>query len=132
MKLIVKCPSCKQEIKTPHHVDNRIDYAKQYGDNFSLKCTNCNETTEYHVDDIKAIDYTVGEILKNRIFLFVVVFLVSSVLGFIFIGLAGVIMLNIIITLVIIALIKKNNSAANLTFNKHKLKARVSGIGFKK
>ena len=132
MKLIVKCPDCKQETKVLHHVDNRIDYAKQYGDNFNLKCTNCNTTTEYHVDDIKAIDYSFGEILKNRIFLFIVLFLVSSVLGFIFTGLAGAFMLFIITSLIVIALIKKNNSANNLTFNKHKLKARISGIGFKK
>lgn len=52
MKLIVKCNKCRHENKAPHHVNNRIDYAKQYGDNFSLTCKSCNETGEYHVDDI--------------------------------------------------------------------------------
>lgn len=64
MKLVVKCSKCRQENKAPHHVNNRIDYAKEYGDSFSLTCKYCNETVEYHVDDIKAVDYSLGEIIK--------------------------------------------------------------------
>lgn len=132
MKLIVKCTKCKQENKAPHHVNNRIDYAKQYGDNFSLTCKSCNETGEYHVDDIKAVDYTFGEIFKNRLIVFAIIFVVTLVLGFFVIGVAGAVIVSLIATLISMGLAKKNNSSKNLTFNKHKLKGRVSGVGFRK
>lgn len=132
MKLIVKCNKCRHENKAPHHVNNRIDYAKQYGDNFSLTCKSCNETDEYHVDDIKAVDYTFGEIFKNRLIVFAIIFVVTLVLGFFVIGVAGAVIVSLIATLISIGLAKKNNSSKNLTFNKHKLKGRVSGVGFRK
>ncbi len=132
MKLIVKCPKCGQENKAPHHVNNRIDYAKQYGDNFSLLCTSCNETSEYHVDDIKAIDFSFGEIIKNRLIVFLVIFALTLTLGFFIVGVAGALILSLVATMISIALSKKNDASKNLTFNKHKLKGRVSGIGFRK
>lgn len=132
MKLIVKCNKCRHENKAPHHENNRIDYAKQYGDNFSLTCKSCNETDEYHVDDIKAVDYTFGEIFKNRLIVFAIIFVVTLVLGFFVIGVAGAVIVSLIATLISMGLAKKNNSSKNLTFNKHKLKGRVSGVGFRK
>lgn len=132
MKLIVKCLKCRKENKAPHHVDNRIDYAKQYGDNFSLECKFCNETAEYHVDDIRALDYSFGEIIKNRLIIFGIIFVVSLVVGFFIVGLAGAVIISFIILLTSMVYAKKNNSSKNLTFNKHKLKGRVSGIDFRK
>lgn len=132
MKLIVKCPHCKQENKAPHRIHNRIDYAKQYGEHFSLKCTACNQTTEFHVDDIKAVDYTVGEILKNRVLIFAILFVVTFVLGFFLGGPVGGMVVSVMVILISMAMVKKNNASKNLTFNKHKLKGRVSGVGFRK
>ena len=132
MKLIVKCPKCRQANKALHLVNNRIDYAKQYGDNFSLTCDSCKESSEFHVDDIKAVDYTFGEIIINRLFVFAIIFVVTLVLGFFVIGTAGGIILSLIATLISIVFAKKNNSLKNLTFNKHKLKGRVSGVGSRK
>ena len=65
MKLIIKCSKCREENKAQHHEDNRIDYAKQYGDNFSMTCKSCNETDYYHVDVIKAVGFSFGELVKN-------------------------------------------------------------------
>ncbi|RLD60407.1 MAG: hypothetical protein DRI95_15585 [Bacteroidetes bacterium] len=61
MKLIVKCESCKSESKAPHFETNRVNYAKEYGENFQMKCKICNQTNEYVVDDIKAVEYTFME-----------------------------------------------------------------------
>ena len=132
MKLIVKCSKCRKENKAPHHVDNRIDYAKQYGDNFSLTCKSCNQTSEYHVDDIKAEDCSFGEIIKNRLIVFAVIFVITLVLGLFVVGIAGSVILALVATLISMAFAKKNSSSKNLTFNKHKLKGRVSGAGFRK
>lgn len=132
MKLVVKCPNCRQENKVPHHVNNRIDYAKLYGDNFSLTCKSCNETSEYHVDNIKAVDYSFVEMIKNRLIIFIVIFVVSLVLGYTVIGALGGLIISIITSLISILFAIKYNSSMNLTFNKHKLKGRVSGISFRK
>lgn len=132
MKLIVKCPKCRHENKAPHHIDNRIDYAKNYGDNFILTCKSCNQTTEFHVDDIKAVDFSIGEIIKNRLNVFAVTFVVILVLGFFVVGIAGGLILSLIVTMISMVLVKKNNSSKNLIFNKHKLKGRVSSVGFRK
>lgn len=132
MKLIVKCTKCRHENKAPHHVNNRIDYAKQYGDNFSLTCKSCGETDEYHVDDIKAVDYSFVEIIKNRLIVFAIIFVITLVLGFFVVGIAGAVIVSLIATLISMVFAKKNNSSKNLTFNKHKLKGRVSGVGFRK
>jgi hypothetical protein len=132
MKLIVKCNKCRQENKAPHHVNNRIDYAKQYGDNFLLTCKFCNETDEYHVDDIKAVDYSFVEIIKNRLIVFAIIFVITLVLGFFVVGIAGAMISSLVATMISIVYTKKNNSSKNLTFNKHKLKGRVSGVGFRK
>ncbi len=43
MKLLVKCPECKHKNKAPHSADNRIEYAKMYGDKFTLTCDNCEK-----------------------------------------------------------------------------------------
>jgi len=132
MKLIVKCSKCKHENKAPHHVNNRINYAKQYGDNFSLMCKSCKETEEYHVDDIKAVDYSFGEIIKNWLIVLSIIFVVTLVFGFFVVGIAGAVMISSITTFISMLFAKKNNSSKNLIFNKHKLKGHVSGIGFRK
>lgn len=130
MKLIVKCEKCRQENKAPHHVNNRIDYAKEYGDSFSLTCNSCNETSECHVDDIRAEDYSFGEIIKNRVTIFVIISLLTLIVGFFLGGFYGAIILPAITILLSIGLIKNNNSSKNLTFNKHKMRGRVSNVGF--
>lgn len=132
MKLIVKCNKCRHENKAPHRVNNRIDYAKQYGDNFSLTCKSCNATDEYHVDEIKAVDYSFGEIIKNRLIVFAIIFVVTMVLGFFVVGIAVSVIGSLIATLAYMVFAKQNNSSKTLTFNKHKLKGRVSGVGFRK
>ena len=132
MKLIVKCPKCRQENKVPHHDNNRIDYAKQYGDSFLLTCDSCKESSEFHVDDIRAVDYSFVEIIKNRLIIFAIIFVVILVLGFFVIGPVGGLLLSLIATLISMVFVKKNNSSKNLIFNKHKLKGRVSGVEFRK
>lgn len=111
MKLIVKCSKCRQTNKAPYFVNNRIDYAKKYGDNFSLVCDSCNETTEYHVDDIKAVDYSFKEIFMSRLIIFVVIFVVTSVLGYFIIGKAAAVALSLTATFISIVLVKKNDSS---------------------
>ena len=130
MKLIVKCVKCGQENKAPRQVNNRIDYAKQYGDNFTLQCAECDESVEYHVDDIKAVDYRFGELVKNKFVIFAIIFEATLILGFFSIGIAGGAVLSVLATLISMVLIRKNSAARNLTFNNRKLNGRESGVAF--
>ncbi len=132
MKLIVKCTNCRHENKVPHYENNRIDYAKQYGDTFSLTCKSCNHTEEYHVDDIKAVDYSFLEIVKNRLLVFALIFIVSLILGIFIIGLFGAVIISLIVAFIATLFAKKNNVSKNLNFNKHKLKGRFSDVSFRK
>lgn len=131
MKLIVKCPKCRKENRAPHHVNNRIDYAKQYGDNFSITCQFCQKPSAFHVDEIKAVDYSFSEIIKNRVIIFALILIISLILGMFITNTATAVIISVIITFISVILTKQNNASKNLTFNKHKLKGRVSTIGFR-
>jgi len=131
MKLIVKCPNCGEENKTPKKHDNRIDYAKKYGDKFSLKCIKCSTESEFHVDEIKAIDYSFGELIKNRLIVFLIIFILILGLGIFFTGFVGGLVLSTISVSISALLMKKNASDKNVEFNRHKLKGRT-GVSFKK
>lgn len=132
MKLIVKCTKCREENKVPYFVDNRVDYAKEYGENFTLKCKRCNEVSTYHVDDIKAVDYNFSEIIKNRLMVFAVIYVVALVLGYFLTGITGGFIIALLLVFISVVLAKRNNSAKNLVFNKHKLKGRVTNVAFRK
>ena len=131
MKLVVKCPKCGEENKAPKKHDNRIDYAKKYGDKFSLNCVKCDGSNEYHVDEIKAMDYGFGELIKNRLIILIIIFILTIALGFFFIGVLGALVISSISVFVSALFIKKNASDKNLEFNRHKLKGRT-GLAFKK
>ena len=131
MKLIVKCSNCNSANNAPK-MNDRISYAKNKGENFSITCSSCNETNEYHVDDIKAIDYSFTEIIKNRLVVFAIIFVAVAITGYFFIGVARSLAASFIATIISMVFAKQNNSSKNLTFNKHKLKGRVSSIGFRK
>ncbi len=54
------------------------------------------------------------------------------VLVFVVVGIAVSVIGSLIATLAYMVFAKQNNSSKTLTFNKHKLKGRVSGVGFRK
>ncbi|WP_335965548.1 hypothetical protein [Galbibacter sp. PAP.153] len=132
MKLIVRCPLCKNEMNAPNHSDNRIDYAKQFGDTFTLTCSACHKDTEYHVDKIRAVDYSFAEIIINRMVIFAVLFIVSAIFGYYLSGFAGAVGLSILSTGIYLWFAKRNNSGKNLDFNRHKLKGRVAETSLKR
>ncbi|WP_053406723.1 hypothetical protein [Persicobacter sp. CCB-QB2] len=129
MKLIVKCTTCRAENDSPITGATRIKIVQKHGETFDLTCNSCGKTHTYGVDDIKAEDYTITELIKNRAIIFGVVFLTSFGLGFLFTGITGAAMVSIISTILSLALIKKNHSGKNLTFNRHKVKNRMTNIG---
>lgn len=132
MKLIVKCPNCNTENKAPHTMDNRIDYAMKYGDNFSVKCVSCGETTTYHVDEIRAVDYSFSELLINKLLIFGVVYVATLVLGIYLVGAIGGIVISFVVILLAFFLAKRNDTSKNLTFNRHKLKRRMANVNLRK
>ncbi len=129
MKLIVKCKECRSENNSPIKAATRINIVQKYGEEFEMKCNSCNKSCTYEVDDIRAVDYNFGELIKNRIVVFLVVLAVTFILGFLLFGLNAGLIISIVATLISMALIKKNNSGKNLTFNKHKVKGRIGNVG---
>lgn len=129
MKLIIKCKGCRAEINAPNIADSRINYVQKYGQEFELKCKDCNQTNTYEVDNIRAEDYSLGEIVKNRLVVFVVILAVTFIGGFFLIGTKTGFLISLVSILISMVLIKNNNSGKNLTFNKHKVKGRMTSIG---
>lgn len=78
------------------------------------------------------MDYSFGEIIKNILIVFAIIFVVTMVLVFVVVGIAVSVIGSLIATLAYMVFAKQNNSSKTLTFNKHKLKGRVSGVGFRK
>ncbi|BDD08221.1 hypothetical protein FUAX_06530 [Fulvitalea axinellae] len=133
MKLIVKCQKCRSEIKFPHKIDDRLEYAKNVDENFTLSCSSCNTEHEYHVDNIVATDYTLVEILKNRVILYSISFVAVAVISFFFIGsLYLTFFASILIPFILMIRAKSNDSKQNLEFNRHKVRGRPSGIGMRR
>ncbi|MEQ9443245.1 MAG: hypothetical protein RIG62_29680 [Cyclobacteriaceae bacterium] len=129
MKLIVNCKNCKNQFTTPKKASSRINYFKKFGEKFELPCPSCNQTKLYEVDDIRAVDYSFKELILNRLFILIVIAVVSFALGFILISATGAFLMTVISALIFALLAKKNNSKANLIFNKHKVKGRMTSIG---
>lgn len=125
MKLIV----CRKEIESPYKAATRIKIVQQYGEEFEIACWSCNNTYTYEVDDIRAEDYTFWEIIINRLKLLLATFFVSAILGmFLFDVFAGF-CIGLVCSLIYALYAKRNNSNSNLTFNKHKVKGRMTNIG---
>jgi len=134
MKLVVKCPKCKTRNEIKKTAATRPEFARQYGDTHSITCKKCHHSFEYHVDDIRAVPYSFKEIIVNRLIIWVGLSIISLLIGiFLFkLGIIKSILFWFIIIIVSILFKKKNNSSAILTFNKHKLKGRVSNVNLKR
>ncbi|MEQ9009682.1 MAG: hypothetical protein RLP12_17520 [Ekhidna sp.] len=78
MKLYTRCSKCREEINFSAWVSVRFAQAKKLNEKIELRCTNCNTSNKYHVNDIRAE--------KNKI-----VALVASLI--LLAGTAGMVML---------------------------------------
>ena len=56
MKLVVKCKECRAENNSPNKGATRINIVQKFGKDFEMKCTSCNRTHTYEVDEIRAMD----------------------------------------------------------------------------
>lgn len=128
MKLVIKCEACNEENRSPVKGTTRINIVRKYGEQVKMTCKNCSNSTDYEVDDIKAVDYKFSEILLDRILVFLIVVSVAFISGIFLIGPEAGFILSIISMFISLMLVKKNSSQKVLTFNRHKVKNRISGI----
>ncbi|QCX39560.1 hypothetical protein FF125_14335 [Aureibaculum algae] len=131
MKLVIKCKDCREENKVPNYARDRVNYAKKFGDKFELNCKKCNKTNEYHVDDIRAENYRLGEIITNRIIVLVIVSVISIILMIAFWG-SPISWSFILLPIATLFFFKNNDSKKQLNFNKHKMKGRIPTSGLKR
>ncbi len=55
MRIITSCENCKQELETWTFAQDRVQLARQQGDQIELTCKNCNSTEKYPVDNFSAV-----------------------------------------------------------------------------
>ncbi len=54
MTLYTFCKYCENEIRINSHSNTRPELRQEIGETSKHKCSNCNQTTERHVNEIKA------------------------------------------------------------------------------
>jgi len=65
MKLDLKCRNCREVISLKAKSLSRPDLEDEIGEYFDQKCTHCNRTMEYHVNDVHAENSYNGSLLLN-------------------------------------------------------------------
>ncbi|OHX63884.1 hypothetical protein NH26_19930 [Flammeovirga pacifica] len=107
-----------------------MDLFKKLGENLKLDCNYCHEKSEYHIDSISAENSTFGEILKSKIIVHSIISITMICIGLFFGGIVAALVGGILGSIISILFSKSNDSKKNIEFNKHKIRGRVSGIGF--
>lgn len=69
MKLYTRCSKCREFINFNEGVSDRFKLAAKKGVKVELKCKNCNSTSNYHVNDIKAETNKKMSLIATLIFL---------------------------------------------------------------
>lgn len=54
MLLTVRCNKCRRQIKFSERVSDRIQLVRKKSEFINIRCKNCGQLDEYHVDDIRA------------------------------------------------------------------------------
>jgi len=54
MKLFTKCKYCKEDILIKSNSNTRPELRSEIGDTAKYKCKKCNQTTERHVNEVRA------------------------------------------------------------------------------
>ena len=70
MKLIVNCKNCRNKIKLKNSVNDRAELARELGNEFKLKCEECQKEDNYHVNDVKAKESKLIALIAFGIFIF--------------------------------------------------------------
>ena len=55
MKIVSKCPACKEEVVIKANASTRPDLAQIKGETFSVNCSHCGKNFTTHVNDVYAI-----------------------------------------------------------------------------
>jgi len=56
MKLQVKCTKCRENFNLKKTYSNRPDLIDALGEYFNLKCDSCSQTSEFHANDVTAVE----------------------------------------------------------------------------
>lgn len=73
MKLQVKCSHCKEEFFLEKTYLSRPDLIHEIGEYFRLPCSHCNRPSEYHANDVKAIDSFSGNVFGSLLGIAIIV-----------------------------------------------------------
>lgn len=122
MKLIVQCPHCGAKNKVAHSINTKVDYAHKYGEQFWFRCKHCGNINEYHVDDIRAVHFSLGELFLKGLLVSALVFIAALVAGIFLIGLAGAITGGIILVLVVLLWSRWKDASRKKRFNQKTFK----------
>ena len=133
MKVYGKCQKCKTDIGRSTHMNTRVEFAMQNGEQIVLDCKKCGIKTEFMVDELYAKESKIAHISAGLIFLIgtpLVFFFVNPIYTgshshyviYVFGGF-------LLVPVIVFGLIKKQDQERVNSFNRSKLKGRIRNIG---
>lgn len=54
MKIVTRCPSCREEVEIKANASTRPDLAQIKGETFGVNCSHCGKNFTTHVNDVSA------------------------------------------------------------------------------
>jgi hypothetical protein len=135
MTLEVICPGCKTPIKFRSSSNDRVELATTKGEVIKMNCPGCHTTSDFHVDDVVAVDNKIVAAIASIILVggMIVVFVIVSRyitrMTHVYVGAAiGVIMAPFMVYWVVIGSQRDRVE----TFNRHKVKSVTRDLSFKR
>jgi len=124
VKLYGKCEHCKEEFSFRSYSQTRVDFAMNEGKIKRYKCLNCNNLNEIHVNELKAKESKIAQIIAAIILLLGTPILmisltnyVNTLLNLYYILIGGFLLLPVVVYGIIL---KQERNRVN-HFNRHKL-----------
>lgn len=128
MKLITTCINCKHELKIRTYAQDRVQLARQKGDQIELTCSYCNATQKYPVDEFSAVPNRLLQAIAPVSFLIgtpLIIWLIWDVIWRLTLSYAILVASGLFLLPVIIyGLILKNDRTRVNAFNRHRFRGR--------
>lgn len=126
MNLITTCENCKQELRIWTFAQDRVELARQKGDQIALTCKKCSSTSKYPVDDFSAVPNRFLQSIALLTFLMgtpLIIWLIWDVIwnltmSYLILVASGLFLIPVIIY----GLILKNDRLRVNSFNRHRFK----------
>lgn len=121
MKVFAKCEYCKSDVSKWIWADNKVDLKKIHGETINIQCPKCLKTNNIQIDDLKARESRIAQIISILVFLAGTPLLLLFVWDYLFetnnIYSIVILVMPIIVPSIIYIVVNKNEQTRTRLFN---------------